>query len=308
MKAVLLSAPGAEVEERDTPSLPGEDGYLWVWAEGPVEASLIERLNVPGRLHRFLTQRPRHPDHAFTQDAVATTLFSLSREFPPIEATPFTLVAGARWVVVVAWGDLPIFDRVWEERRSLIRQGPDMILGSLLDPLLDRYSAMVDSLVHRADVVDDLALEGAPRLYRDIHRVRKEALVLRRFLQPELDAMSVLRDHPQAPPDSPGALYLEDLLQRLRRIAGEVDGVRDGMMAVVESYASVVANRMNSVMKTLTVVSVVFLPATLIASVYGMNFKMPEYRWPLGYPYVIALMAVVSVGILIYMRIKGWFA
>jgi len=307
MKTVFLRSPDAEVEDRKDLRLPEEGGYLWIWTTGPVEKDVIEQLRLPTRLHRFVTERPLHPGHAFSKEAVATSLFSIGEDLPPMVSTPFSVVVGARWVLLVLWGDIPLFDGAWRERHVLVRQGPDMILGSLLDPLLDRYSHVVDSLVHRADVVDDLVLEGAPRLYRDIHQVRKEALILRHLLQPELDALAVLEDHPRTEGDSPGHPYIQDLLYRLQRIAEEVDGVRDGMMAVVESYASVVANRMNRVMKTLTVVSVVFLPATLIASVYGMNFRIPEFHWRFGYAYSITLMAVVSIGSLVYMRVKGWF-
>lgn len=308
MKASLLPNEGGTVEDLDQIRLPGKDGFLWVWVRGGEERveDLQEAFDIPDRLMKFLQERPQAPAFAVSPRAVAVALFSIDRRFPPLAAHPLVFMVGDGWIVTLTWDEDLSVQRAWNDRKGLLPLGADLILLEVLDPLLDTYGELVNGLIHRAEVIDALVLKGAPRLYEDIHRIRQQALSLRKVVQPELDALSLLKDHHLRRPSS-GEPYMEDLLIRLRRLADDIDGVRDGMMAVVESYASVVANRMNRAMKLLTVVSVVFLPPTLIASIYGMNFAIPEYHWPLGYWYSLGLMVMVSAGILFYMQAKGWF-
>lgn len=311
MRAARLTRGGSIQDGVKDLAAPGEGGYLWVVVDGPVDdVDLLSGLGDREHAERYLCEEPERPRHTYALGSVAAAIFAVDETFPPLTATAVSLLAGPGWLITVTWG-AGVIERVWKEREELIRGGADAIVGAILDPILDGYTKVVDDLIRRSETIDDLVLKGAPHLYDDIHRLRRDALTMRQLLMPEIEAVTMLRDHPRAGANPDGrhpSPYINDALARLKRIASDVDGVRDSMAAVVESYASVVANHMNRVMKTLTVVSIVFLPPTLIASVYGMNFNMPELHWSFGYAYSIGLMVVVSASILLYMRAKGWFA
>jgi magnesium transporter len=161
--------------------------------------------------------------------------------------------------------------------------------------------------VARVEAMEVAVLEAKAHLYGEMFHARREALRLRRLIEPALSVLELLRDHRFPGGDREASPYLGDLVARLKRILAEVEAVRDGLTEMVEGYASVVANRLNRVMRFLTVLSTIFLPATLIASIYGMNFSIPEYHWPNGYAFSLALMIAVSGGLVLYMSRKGWF-
>lgn len=311
MRAARLTRGGSIEDGVKDIVAPGEGGYLWVVADGPLDdVGALQGLDDRERADRYLAEKPDRPRHTYALGSVAAAIFAVDETFPPLTAKAVSLVAGPGWLITVSWG-ADVVERVWKDREALMRGGADAIVGAILDPILDGYSKVVDSLIRRSETIDDLVLKGTPHLYGDIHRLRRDALTMRQLLMPEIEAVTMLRDHPRAGANPDGrhpSPYINDALARLKRIASDVDGVRDSMSTVVESYASVVANHMNRVMKTLTVVSIVFLPATLIASVYGMNFKIPEFHWSFGYAYSLGLMVVVSASILLYMRARGWFA
>jgi magnesium transporter len=101
--------------------------------------------------------------------------------------------------------------------------------------------------------------------------------------------------------------FFRDVYDHFVRITDVIESFRDSVTSALEAYLTVQANRMNEVMKTLTLISTVMLPLTFIAGVYGMNFRhMPELAWIGGYPFALGLMAVVAIGILLYFRHKGW--
>jgi magnesium transporter len=101
--------------------------------------------------------------------------------------------------------------------------------------------------------------------------------------------------------------FFRDIYDHFLRVNDLVESYRDLVSGALEAYLSVQSNRMNEIMKTLTLIATVMLPITFIAGLYGMNFKqMPELEWAWGYPYALALMAAVTIGCLVYFRRKGW--
>jgi magnesium transporter len=132
-------------------------------------------------------------------------------------------------------------------------------------------------------------------------------MYLRRTIGPQADMMSLIArgEFPQVIPTN--TVYFRNLYDNLVRLNDIIGTSRDVVTGAMEAYVSVVSNRLNEVMKTLTVIATIMMPLTLIASIYGMNFKhMPELSYNLGYPMVISLMAIIAIFMLAFFKRKKW--
>jgi magnesium transporter len=194
----------------------------------------------------------------------------------------------------------------------LMVRGLPWVMHALLDRSVDRYMPLVDQLDTEIEQLESevLAKAGTPSggkvlarilsFKRTLQSMRRMAIhqreTLLRLARGEIDAIPK-----EALP------FFRDVYDHFLRIGDTVDGYRDLVTSALDAYLSVQSNRMNEIMKTLTLMSTVMMPLTFIAGVYGMNFKtMPELEWRYGYPYALALMATVALGILLWFRRKGW--
>ena len=148
---------------------------------------------------------------------------------------------------------------------------------------------------------------------KKIHDVKRELLTLRRAIWPQRDLVnSLLRDEsPHVAKET--RIYLRDTYDHAVQVMDMVETFREIASGLMDLYLSSISNRMNEIMKVLTILSTIFLPITFIAGVYGMNFEtgasawnMPELKWPFGYPFALALMAASVVTMRVYYRRKGW--
>jgi magnesium transporter len=195
---------------------------------------------------------------------------------------------------------------------ALLTRGPAWLAYSLLDRAVDRYLPIVDELdTHLEDLINDALTRAGTRRG---HSVMKRILRYKRTLQ-NLRRMSIhqreilLRisrgEFEEIPRDT--VPFFRDVYDHFLRINDLIESYRDLVTSALEAYLSVQSNRMNEVMKTLTMISTIMLPLTFIAGIYGMNFEhMPELKWVLGYPFAMILMAVIATGILLWFRHKGW--
>jgi magnesium transporter len=193
--------------------------------------------------------------------------------------------------------------------RGLIREaGADYLTYALLDALLDSYFPLLEHLGDRIEDLEDEVLMGLDNtLIGRIHEIKHDLLVVRRAVWPHRDAVTNLM-HEDLPFFSEEThVYLRDCSDHVMQLVDMIETYRDLAAGLLDTFLTQVSNRMNEVMKVLTIFAVIFIPITFIAGVYGMNFeKMPELGFHLGYPGVLGLMTVIAVTMLIYFRRKGW--
>jgi magnesium transporter len=195
---------------------------------------------------------------------------------------------------------------------SLLLKGPAWVAHSLLDHAVDHYLPIVDQLdTQLENLIDDSLSKAGTKhgnaVMKRILRYKRTLQTLRRMsvLQREIFLRLSRGEFEEIPRET--VPFFRDVYDHFLRINDLIESYRDLVTSALEAYLSVQSNRMNEVMKTLTMISTVMLPLTFIAGLYGMNFKhMPELEWVLGYPFALVLMAVVSAGILMYFRHKGW--
>jgi magnesium transporter len=182
----------------------------------------------------------------------------------------------------------------------------------MLDHAVDRYFPVVDELDTNIESLTNDALTRAgtpkgPPVLRRILRYKRLLQTLRRtsIHQREILLRVSRGEFEEIPRDT--VPFFRDVYDHFLRVNDLIESYRDLVTSALEAYLTVQANRMNEIMKTLTMISTVMLPLTFIAGLYGMNFvHMPELRWHYGYPFALCLMAVIAIGILAYFRKKRW--
>jgi magnesium transporter len=185
---------------------------------------------------------------------------------------------------------------------------PDYLAYRLIDAAIDAYFPVLEKIGDVLDGLDEKATSSSiDRSFAELHAVRRELLMLRRAIWPLRDAMSELRAEVTPFISDTTRLYLRDCYDHAVQLIDLLESYRDIGGDVRDFYLSTISNRMNQVMKTLTVISTIFLPLSFIASIYGMNFDhMPELHWRYGYPFALTIMAVVAAGMLLNFKLRGW--
>jgi magnesium transporter len=192
----------------------------------------------------------------------------------------------------------------------MLERGPAWLMHALLDTAVDRYLPVIDHIDRELERLEDEVLRKArqgPPLLRRILGFKRLLLSLRRMSvhQREILLRLARGEFDEIPPDA--VPFFRDVYDHFLRVTDQIEGYRDITTGALEAYLSVQSNRMNEVMKTLTLISTVMLPITFIAGLYGMNFdNMPELHTSWGYPATLLLMAAVTAGTMIWFWRKGW--
>ena len=195
------------------------------------------------------------------------------------------------------------------------RSGPDYLAYALIDAMIDEFFPVLEHFGERIEALEDALVETpAPEVLRSIHAVKRELLSLRRAAWPQRDLLNALlrEDSELIRPET--KVFLRDPYDHVVQAMDMIETFRELSSGMIDVYLSSLSNRMNEVMKVLTVISTIFIPLTFIAGIYGMNFdtevspwNMPELEWYYGYPLSLALMAAVAAGLVLFFRRRGWF-
>ncbi|MFN8590155.1 MAG: magnesium/cobalt transporter CorA [Thermomicrobiales bacterium] len=242
-------------------------------------------------------QRPKIDQYEGYQFIV---FYGMTMELERLVLHEVKIFIGKRYMVTFHDGSLPVIGETAERWRASVNKlgnrGIGFLLYSVLDALVDGYFPVIDEISESADTLEEtIILQGQPALQAEILRLRRELLSIRRIAGPERDVMNVLvrRDPPVF--SNKEVVYFQDVYDHLLRVTDSVDIYRDVLSSVLDANLSMVSYNLNIVVKRLTASSIILMSITLIAGIYGMNFvHMPELDWRYGYPFSLALMALVG--------------
>jgi magnesium transporter len=204
--------------------------------------------------------------------------------------------------------------RLRDTRSHLRFLNSDYLVYAMLDAIVDSYFPVLEKLGERLeDLEDDIISSPNRSVVAKIHLAKRNLILLRKAVWPLRDAINqILRDDSSCFTDET-KLYLRDCYDHLIRVMELAESYRELSSDLMDIYLSSLSNRMNEIIKVLTIISTLFIPATFIASVYGMNFQpaispynMPELNWYFGYPYAWALMAISFLAMIWLMAKLGW--
>jgi magnesium transporter len=182
------------------------------------------------------------------------------------------------------------------------------VLHSVLDIIVDSYFPLIDDIGDYVEKVELAILMDTSRNdLRNVLHLKRTLLELRRYVAPAREALNALLRGDMLPLDQTAIMKMQDVYDHVLRTVDAIDLHRDMLASILDVHLSVQSNKLNNVMKILTIASVVLMVNSLIAGIYGMNFAhMPELPWTYGYPFAIGLMAVASTTIVLFFRRKGW--
>lgn len=293
----------------------GHGGVTWVNMVGLGDADLVagigERFGLhPLALEDVLTvgQRPKVDDY---QDHVFAVVRMLHHEVE-LAVEQVSVFLGSDFVITFQErpGDClePVRERLRKGVGQLRTQGAGYLMYAILDAIVDGYFPFLEQVGETIeDLEDDVIAKPTQHTLRRVHEVKRELLDVRRSVWPLQDAINSLVRQESPLLGDAARLYLRDCYDHAVRVLDVVETYRELASALMDAYFSSLSNRMNEVMKVLTVIATVFIPLTFIVGVYGMNFVwMPELKWRWAYPVVWAIMIALAVIMLLLFRRKGW--
>lgn len=199
-------------------------------------------------------------------------------------------------------------DRIRTKSGRIRSRGADYLLFALLDAIIDNYFVVLETISAKIEQLEEEVYDNpTPATAREIQDLKKEVLKVRRWISPvkELINRLIESDNPQITKDT--KLFLRDLMDHCLEINESLQIYREMSMSLLEMYMSNVSNKMNEVMKVLTIMASIFIPLTFIAGIYGMNFAyMPELQWKYGYFAVLGVMLTLFIVMLIFFKKKRW--
>jgi len=305
------------IEFKDTKSV------TWVNVEGVHDAPVIERLGECFGLHPLLLedvmnteQRPKLEEYESYLYIVVRMLYERPHEESDtmdIDSEQVSFILGPNIVFTFLEDPGDVFDpvrkRIRENRGRVRKHGSDYLAYVLIDVIVDNYFTVLERF---GDLAEDLEQEAmgspTPETLHKIQRVKRAMFLMRRAVWPLRDVVSALLRGDSPLIKKSTMVFLRDVFDHVVRVVDIVETHREMIAGLMEIYLTNVSNRMNEVMKVLTVIATVFIPLTFIAGVYGMNFDdMPELHWRHGYWYAWAAMLSVGLVMLLYFRRKRWF-
>jgi len=202
----------------------------------------------------------------------------------------------------------PIRERIRNSKGLIRKEGADFLVYALLDVIVDNYFLILEKIDERIEVLEEeVTTNPSPRTLQEIYRLKRDMIFLRKNLWPLREVVNNLQREESSLMKKNTTIYLRDVYDHTIRVIETVETFRDILSGILEIYLSSVNNRMNSVIKILTIITTIFMPLSFIAGIYGMNFKyMPELEWHWGY-YSVWLVFIAITGIMLYyFKKKDW--
>ncbi len=290
----------------------------WINIDGLHQIELMEKLGECYGLHPLvledilnINQRPKVEDYE-NYLYIVVRMLSAQDKTRQIESEQVSLILGQNFVLSFQEdvGDVfdPIRERIRNGKGRIRKMGADYLAYGLLDAIVDNYFIIFEKLGERIETLEEqLVTSPAVQTLREIHALRREMIFLRKAVSPLREVIGRLERGESPLVKESTTIYLRDVYDHTIRVMDTLDTFRDMLSGMLDIYLSSVSNRLNSVMKVLTIIATVFMPLTFLAGVYGMNFKyMPELEWRWGYPFIWLVMIVIGVSMLIYFKRKKW--
>ncbi len=317
-------APDRPVIERQAGSvaecLPlDEGGYVsWLNVEGIHEMDVISDIGQALDIHPLILedilntdQRPKieeFPDHIY----IVLKMLSWNEADGRIESEQVSLILGAAFIVTFQEAGGDVFDqvrkRIRDGRGRMTRLGADYLAYALMDAIVDSYFLILENLGEQIEFLEEeLVTEPDTATLQVIHKLKREMIFMRKAVWPLREVISHLERGESTLFEQSTLIYLRDIYDHTIQVIDTVETFRDMISGMLDIYLSSVSNKMNEIMKVLTIIATIFIPLTFISSLYGMNFVyMPELQIRWGYFAVIGVMLVVGVLMLMYFRRKRW--
>ncbi|MCP4713093.1 MAG: magnesium/cobalt transporter CorA [Planctomycetes bacterium] len=289
----------------------------WIQINGLHDVEMIKKVGEHFGLHNMVledilhtTQRPKledYDDYLFVVMKMLT--FNESRQ--AIETEQFSLLLGKQYVITFQESDndvfAPIRERIKKTNARHRRLGADYLLFTVIDCIIDHYFIVLEKLDEKIEKLQE-QIDNNPteETLHKIHAVKKELVMLRKAFWPTRELAGALLKNESDLIHENTHIYFKDIQDHILRVFETAESFRDMTKGMLDVYLTITSNKMNSVMKVLTIIATIFIPLSFLVGVYGMNFRnMPEYTWSWAYPvFWILVLSIVTGMLLVFRKIK----
>src|SRR4030042_1283164 len=290
----------------------------WINVDSLHQVEILEKLGECFGLHPLVLedilntdQRPKMEDYG-EYIYVVLKMLEYHDKSNEIESEQISLILGPNFVFSFQEreGDTfnPIRERIRNNKGRIRKMGADYLAYTLLDSIVDNYFFILEKQGEKIEFLEEkLVTHPTSEILQVIHHLKREMILLRKAVWPLREVVSGLEREESSLIQKSTKVYLRDIYDHTIQTIDTIETYRDMVSSMVDIYLSSVSNRLNAVMKVLTIIATIFMPLTFIAGIYGMNFKyMPELEWRLGYPVILLTMVSIGVLMLVSFRKKKW--
>jgi magnesium transporter len=278
----------------------------------------LEKLGAAFELHPLVLEDILNTEHRpKCEDCddyffIVLKMLSLDDGTEEIRAEQVSIILGPAYVLSFQEREGDVFDgvrqRIHNGKGRLRALGPDYLAYALIDSVVDSYFAILEKIGDRIEALEEeLIVDPDPTTLQKIHRFKRQMILLRKSVWPLREIVGELQREESPLIRASTGIFLRDVYDHTIHVVDTVETFRDIISGMLDLYLSSISNRMNEVMKVLTIMATIFIPLTFIAGIYGMNFEfMPELKWRWGYAGVWFVMVGVFAALLLYFKKRKW--
>ena len=324
VKISVIAYDPDHIEEKEVQTLDeciaykDKETVTWINVSGIHDMGIIEALGKHFAFHPLLLEdivntghRPKLDDHEDHLFIVMKMLHEpeggqiIQQEHISIILTPKIVISLQEYE-----GDIfdPVRERIRKKKGRIRTKGTDYLTYALIDTLVDYYFKVFETVGEKIEALQEEVLERPrPEILNEIQTLRREMIDLRKSVWPLREIISSLARGESKLITDDMVLFFRDVYDHTIQVIDTIESFRDMISGLQDIYLSSVSNRMNEVMKVLTIIATIFIPMTFLAGIYGMNFKfMPELEWPWAYPALWVVLITIFVTMVAWFRRKRW--
>ncbi|MFX1454459.1 MAG: magnesium/cobalt transporter CorA [Promethearchaeota archaeon] len=290
----------------------------WVNITGISDEKIVDVIGKYFNLHPLVLedilnpdQRPKFEDYGdYIFIVLKRILWHERKEI--FEFEQISLIFGHNYVISFSEYESdvfnPILTRIETAKGRIRKMNADYLTYTLIDVVVDNYFTVLEDIREIIDTLEDNLIKSPePDVLQAIHKLKRNIIDLRRLIWPLRELLGKIQRESSKLISDELNIYYRDVYDHVFRISELLDNYRDIMFGMLDMYLSSVSNRMNDIMKVLTMISTIFIPLSFLAGFYGMNFiDVPEFSAPFAYPVIIIVMIIIAVSMVMYFRKKKW--
>jgi len=290
----------------------------WINIDGVHEVKIIEELGKIYNFHPLILedivdtdQRPKIKDFG-DYIFIILKMHYYDKENNEIKIEQVSLIFGKNYIISFQEREGDVFDSIRERIRNNIgrirKARADYLIYALMDAIIDNYFTILEKLGEETEDLEAKVIKDpVPANLQIIYKLKSELIFLRKSVWPLREVISILEKGESVLIDKSTNIYLRDIYGHTIQVMDTVETLRDVISGTLDVYLSSVSNKMNEIMKVLTIIATIFIPLTFIAGVYGMNFQyMPELKWVWAYPLILSVMLIIGIVMVIFFKRRKW--
>jgi len=324
VKITLIDYDEGQLQEKELKeieeSFPLKDktSATWINIDGIYQLDIIEKIGKHFGIHPLIQedivntgQRPKAEDFDDYVYIVLKVLYQ-DEDKLKVKSEQISLIIGKNFLISFQEVEGNIFssvrDRLRKGKGRIRKMGCDYLTYALMDAIVDNYFIILETVGEKIESLEEELLENpTPQTLQTIHNIKREMIFFRRQVWPIREIISGMIKFDSPLINELNDIYFKDIYDHTIQIIDTIESFRDMLTGMVDIYLSTISNKMNEVMKVLTIIATIFIPLTFIAGIYGMNFKyMPELEWRWGYPAAWLIFAAIAISMICYFKRKSW--